>query len=462
MTPAIYTYSGNNELLSSQVGSSTTDFTYNHDDEMTSLADPSGTTSFTFDAQGNRTSMTPPTGTATSYSYDEANQLVGVSGPTAAGYSYNGDGLRMSKTVNGATDQFTWDDAGSLPLLLEDGTSDFIYGPGGLTLEQITGSTPSYFLHDWQGNTTGLVSQSGALVASYTYDAYGNLTSSSGTATTPLLFQGQYLDSETGFYYLLSRYYDPTTAQFLSRDPGSALVPYAYAVGDAINAADPSGQMISRGTVGSGTGFVGPTVVAPPPSAPAPRAAYNYAITRETTPAPPPPPQVRASVAPAAAQPVASAPVAAAPSSAHSGCSGFCPGQWLGAAGGGFEHAAGWVQHHPWQTVGLAAGVVAAATGVGALAEGASVLGITLSETALAVTSVTSGGAAAVIDGTGCIGDHLIASCVGMALGGVGTAGGLGAELTEGALRVGLGWAGVGMSTVATGWDVFTSAERTR
>ena len=44
--------------------------------------------------------------------------------------------------------------------------------------------------------------------------------------------QGQCCDSETGFYYLQSRYDDPSTGQFLSRDPENSLVPCAYAVGE--------------------------------------------------------------------------------------------------------------------------------------------------------------------------------------------------------------------------------------
>lgn len=75
--------------------------------------------------------MTSPTGPETSYSYNQAEQLSGVStSGLSASYAYDGDGLRMSKTVNGSTVPFTWDQSGSLPLLIEDGTDDFIYGPG--------------------------------------------------------------------------------------------------------------------------------------------------------------------------------------------------------------------------------------------------------------------------------------------------------------------------------------------
>ena len=57
------------------------------------------------------------------------------------------------------------------------------------------------------------------MVATYAYDAYGNLTTESGSATTPLLFQGQYDDQALGAYDLRARWYEPGSAQFLSVDP---------------------------------------------------------------------------------------------------------------------------------------------------------------------------------------------------------------------------------------------------
>ncbi len=68
-------------------------------------------------------------------------------------------------------------------------------GPDDLPLEQINatdGTTTSWYLHDQDGSTRALVDNTGNLVASFTYDPYGNLTNSTGTASTPLLWQGQY------------------------------------------------------------------------------------------------------------------------------------------------------------------------------------------------------------------------------------------------------------------------------
>ena len=61
--------------------------------------------------------------------------------------------------------------------------------------------------------------------------------------STPFGFASEYRDAETGLIYLRARYYDPATAQFLTRDPALAATraPYAYVAGNPLNARDPSG-----------------------------------------------------------------------------------------------------------------------------------------------------------------------------------------------------------------------------
>ena len=162
---------------------------------------------------------------------------------TGATYTYNGDGLRMSKTVNGATSQFTWDTAGSTPLLISDGTNSYIYGPSNLPVEEITPSGTYYYHHDQLGSTRVLTDSSGHVANTYTYDPYGNTTATTGTVSNPLTYAGEYTDSETGLLYLINRYYDPSTAQFFSADPASAITQqkYQYANDNPLNKVDPSG-----------------------------------------------------------------------------------------------------------------------------------------------------------------------------------------------------------------------------
>jgi RHS repeat-associated protein len=90
-----------------------------------------------------------------------------------------------------------------------------------LPIEQInnTTGTVTYLHHDQQGSTRLLTGSTGTIEGSYTYDAYGNTTGHTGTATTPLGYDGQYTSSDTGLIYLRARVYDPATTQFLSRDP---------------------------------------------------------------------------------------------------------------------------------------------------------------------------------------------------------------------------------------------------
>ena len=86
----------------------------------------------------------------------------------------------------------------------------------------------SYYHADQLGSVRVLTNQSGAVAATYAYDAYGNQTASTGNVANPLRYAGEYQDSESGFYYLRARYYDPATAQFLTRDPLVAAAQQAY------------------------------------------------------------------------------------------------------------------------------------------------------------------------------------------------------------------------------------------
>ena len=205
---------------------------------------PARATKYQYNAQGDRTKATPATGAPTTYRWDQADRLISLtSGRDTASYAYNGDGLRTSKTVNGVTQPFTWDHASSLPLLLEDGRNSYIYGPGDTVVEQITGNSPSWLHHDQLGSTRLITNQSGEVSGTATYGPYGALLKTSGTATSPFGYAGQYTDAESGLQYLQARYYDPRTAQFLSADPLSATsrARYAYGQDNPVNKSDPTG-----------------------------------------------------------------------------------------------------------------------------------------------------------------------------------------------------------------------------
>ena len=215
---------------------------YDAANELTSLKAGNTTATFAFDTRGNRLSRTPHTGKGTTYAYDQANRMVGFG--AAETYTYAGDGLRMAKTLSGRSEAFTWDRSHPLPLLLRDGATSYIYDPQGLPLEQITSAGAAlFYLHDQLGSIRLLTNSSGAVQNAYTYDAYGNVLGKTGTLANPFGYAGQYTDSESGLLYLRARYYDPSTAQFVSRDPLVAITQeaYAYADDNPLNGIDPTG-----------------------------------------------------------------------------------------------------------------------------------------------------------------------------------------------------------------------------
>ncbi len=176
-----------------------------------------------------------------------------------AAYGYDGDGLRTSRTVSGQKNQFVYDRSAGLPLVVGYGSGTsytyYLTGPGGIPIEQIG---PSNLTAWFQTDNLGSIRQAtgtgtGAnVVGTATYTPYGVLKTGatctltagcSFTNTFNFGYAGQWTDSETGFQYLRARYYDPATAQFLTRDPMSSITrePYGYVGNNPLNGTDPLG-----------------------------------------------------------------------------------------------------------------------------------------------------------------------------------------------------------------------------
>jgi RHS repeat-associated protein len=241
-------YEYNNANSPTKIGSGT--YSYNNADELES--GPSIT--YAYNEMGQRTKTEPTSGQATSYGYDQAGNLISVE-QSAEGekpaindsYAYNGNNLRVSQTVSGTTTHLAWDEAEEMPLLLSDGTNNYIYGPENLPIEQINDSTGTvtYLHHDQQGSTRLLTGSTGKVEGSYTYGPYGETTGHTGTATTPLGYDAQYTSADTGLIYMRARVYDPATAQFLTVDPLEAISgePYSYAGDNPLTYGDSLGLL---------------------------------------------------------------------------------------------------------------------------------------------------------------------------------------------------------------------------
>ena len=138
-------------------------------------------------------------------------------------------------TLNGKVARETIKTNNSLTAVL-----DFIYDESGkpFALKYSTNGTSFktyYYVLNLQGDVVKLIHYIPGFeyesVATYEYDAWGNIVSSSGRLAeiNPLRYRGYYYDNETGFYYLQSRYYDPANRRFINADTYSSTDP-----GDAI------------------------------------------------------------------------------------------------------------------------------------------------------------------------------------------------------------------------------------
>ncbi|MGH3303504.1 MAG: RHS repeat-associated core domain-containing protein [Streptosporangiaceae bacterium] len=188
-------------------------------------------------------------GQLTAYDNTAANMTAGA---------YDGNGLRASTTItpsggSALTQGYVWSTGPAVPELIMDGTNAHIYDAARVPAEQVNISTGtiSYLVADAIGSVRGAVNSSGSLTGTMSYDAWGNPARTGGlTATSPFGFAGGYTDPD-GLIYLINRYLQPSTGQFISVDPAisQTLQPYAYTGGNPVSNSDPTGmgQWISFG-----------------------------------------------------------------------------------------------------------------------------------------------------------------------------------------------------------------------
>lgn len=201
----------------------------------------------TFDANGNLTTSADATGTTT-YAWDARNRLIARSGSGInESYAYNASGRRISKTMNGVTTQFLYDGK-DIVTEISGGTVSASYVRS-LNIDEPfvrrTAAGNEFYHVDALGSTLGLTNQTGAVQASYHYEAFGK-TTVAGTSSSPFQFTGRENDG-TGLYYYRARYYSFFLHRFVSEDPirfslGTQNL-YPYVLNNPVTATDPSGEI---------------------------------------------------------------------------------------------------------------------------------------------------------------------------------------------------------------------------
>ena len=204
------------------------------------------------------------------YTWQHGRQLAGMSkSGTNITYGYDSDGKRITKTVNGTTYNYHYLGDQLVELTWGGNKLHFTYDSTGPLSVNYNG-TEYFYVKNAQGDVTGLVSTSGARVVTYTYDAWGNLLTTTGSLATtlgeqnPLRYRGYVYDTETGLYYLQSRYYNPGWGRFINADDTTLLLSspgkahwdknvFAYCDNNPLNRVDEDGEcwnIIIGGIVG--------------------------------------------------------------------------------------------------------------------------------------------------------------------------------------------------------------------
>ena len=137
----------------------------------------------------------------------------------------------------------------------------FFYDSTGKRVGFANGTMLFYYLYNVQGDVIAIVRAStGQVVAKYTYDAWGNCTVTNATGyavgdKNPFRYRGYYYDTETGLYYLNSRYYNPEFGRFINVDSELASVGgntqgynlFVYCFNNPVNMSDPDGNWLQYG-----------------------------------------------------------------------------------------------------------------------------------------------------------------------------------------------------------------------
>ena len=263
-----YTISNQNRLVLTERQAGTEKFTNNfyYDDAGNmisripekSVSTTSGTTQSVFmDKLGNMNSSAEETKAAI-YEYNVRNQLVGARSDKEIFNVYNAEGYRAKKTVNSVTTNYNYEYD---KVIKESYTSGGVaYNTYGINLiSRETGGQKVYYMYNGHGDVTQLLSASGAVLVSYYYDAFGNITEQSGNFNNPYRYSGYIFDEEAKLYNLNARFYDPIIARFMQedtsfgnrRDPLSLNL-YTYCVNNPLIYYDPTGHDQVRLTTPAG------------------------------------------------------------------------------------------------------------------------------------------------------------------------------------------------------------------
>ena len=174
-------------------------------------------------------------------------------------YTYDEEGIRTSKTVDGITTIYYLDETNIIEQITGNTVIRFYYDSNDEIIGFTYNEADYFYVKNAMSDIIGIADDSGNLVVSYAYDAWGKVLSVIGSNIelgnlNPYRYRSYYYDTETEFYYLQSRYYDPEICRFINSDDvkfigfagtvGSYNA-FAYCENNPIHFSDPFGCAIS-------------------------------------------------------------------------------------------------------------------------------------------------------------------------------------------------------------------------
>ena len=204
-------------------------------------------------------------------SWQGGRQLSSMTkGSDTLSFAYNESGLRTSKTVNGVTHNYVWHGSKLAADITDAYALYFHYDSSGEVIgftRTASGADAEYFyVKNLQGDILKVITATGTEAATYTYDAWGKLLTSTGDMAdvNPLRYRGYFYDAETGLYYLQSRYYDPEVSRFINPDVFAtsdidgvlAANMFAYCENNPIRNTDSTGTIGADTLIGAATGAI--------------------------------------------------------------------------------------------------------------------------------------------------------------------------------------------------------------
>lgn len=251
---ASYAYDNRGNITNKTVNGTSTVFDYSTDgwnDKLTSV----NASALTYDANGNVLTYGDK-----SFTWSNGRNLESIiDGNNKYSYTYDENGIRTSKTVNGVTTYYNTKDG--VILSQTDGTNTmyFQYDNDNTPVGIVLNGTQYFYITNQMGDVIGITDTQGNALVQYEYDEWGKIGSITTTNNTdeentlaninPLRYRGYYYDNETGYYYLQSRYYDANLCRFinaddynyLDKDIVDGLNLFAYCNNDSVNRFDLDG-----------------------------------------------------------------------------------------------------------------------------------------------------------------------------------------------------------------------------